>query len=121
MKKILVLGAGAMGSAFTVPCLDNKNDVILIGTHLENKIIDQIVNGENMHPSLTCKLPKELKIKKFQEFKNEFKEKPDLIVLGVNSKSKKLFSCAFATSPHVPKNRILLFGSIIILFLMQIL
>ena len=86
MKKILVLGAGAMGSAFTVPCLDNKNDVILIGTHLENKIIDQIVNGENMHPSLTCKLPKELKIKKFHEFKNEFKEKPDLIVLGVNSK-----------------------------------
>ena len=28
MKKILVLGAGAMGSAFTVPCVDNKNNVI---------------------------------------------------------------------------------------------
>ena len=34
----------------------------------------------------------------------------------INSKSKKLFSCAFATSPYVPKNRILLFGSIIILY-----
>ena len=26
MKKILVIGGGAMGSAFTIPCLENKND-----------------------------------------------------------------------------------------------
>ncbi len=34
MKKIVIIGAGAMGSAFTVPCVDNDNDVTLIGTHL---------------------------------------------------------------------------------------
>ena len=28
MKRILVIGGGAMGSAFTVPCLDNNNQVI---------------------------------------------------------------------------------------------
>ena len=28
-----------MGSAFTVPCLDNNNDVTLVGTHLENELI----------------------------------------------------------------------------------
>ena len=27
MKKILILGAGAMGSAFTVPCVENNHDV----------------------------------------------------------------------------------------------
>ena len=27
MKKILIIGGGAMGSAFTIPCLENKNDV----------------------------------------------------------------------------------------------
>ena len=27
MKKILIIGGGAMGSAFTIPCLDNKNSV----------------------------------------------------------------------------------------------
>ena len=37
MKKIVIIGAGAMGSAFTVPCVDNDNDVTLIGTHLENE------------------------------------------------------------------------------------
>ena len=42
MKRILVLGAGAMGSAFTVPCVDNNNDVVLVGTHLEDEAIENI-------------------------------------------------------------------------------
>ena len=42
MKRILVLGAGAMGSAFTVPCIDNNNDVVLVGTHLEDSTIEDI-------------------------------------------------------------------------------
>ena len=86
MKKILVLGAGAMGSAFTVPCLDNENSVSLIGTHLEDQFIDQMVQNDNFHPNLKCKLPTKLKLRRFEKFAEEFKEKPDLIVLGVNSK-----------------------------------
>ncbi len=86
MKKILVIGAGAMGSAFTVPCVDNKNNVVLVGTHLENKAIEQIASNDNLHPVLKCKLPKNLKIIKFDNFAEEFREKPDLIVIGVSSK-----------------------------------
>ena len=29
MKKILIIGGGAMGSAFTIPCLENNNDVTI--------------------------------------------------------------------------------------------
>ena len=29
MAKILVIGGGAMGSAFTIPCLENKNNVTI--------------------------------------------------------------------------------------------
>ena len=43
MKKIIILGAGAMGSAFTVPCIENKNEVTLVGTHLEEKVINNII------------------------------------------------------------------------------
>ena len=86
MKKILVFGAGAMGSAFTVPCLDNENAVSLIGTHLEDQFIDQMMQNDNFHPNLKCKLPSKLKLRRFEKFAEEFKEKPDLIVLGVNSK-----------------------------------
>ena len=32
MKKIIIIGAGAMGCAFAVPCVDNKNDVTIVGT-----------------------------------------------------------------------------------------
>ena len=42
MKKIIIIGAGAMGSAFTVPCVENNNEVTLIGTHLENELIQNI-------------------------------------------------------------------------------
>ena len=86
MKKILVIGAGAMGSAFTVPCLDNNNNVVLIGTHLENEVIDKIIGNNYLHPSLQCKLPNNLKIQKFENFSEEFKKKPDLIVIAVSSK-----------------------------------
>ena len=86
MKKILVFGAGAMGSAFTVPCLDNENAVSLIGTHLEDKFIDQLIQNDNFHPVLNCKLSSKLKLRKFEKFAEEFKEKPNLIILGVNSK-----------------------------------
>ena len=50
MKKILIIGAGAMGSAFTVPCVDNNNDVTLVGTHLENELIIDIKKNKNFHP-----------------------------------------------------------------------
>ncbi len=86
MKRILVLGAGAMGSAFTVPCVDNKNDVVLVGSHLEDLVTENIIKEENFHKVLNCKLPKNLKVEKFEKFQDEIKKKPDLIVIGVNSK-----------------------------------
>ena len=62
MKKILVLGAGAMGSAFTVPCLDNNNNVVLVGTHLEDEVIDSIKKQDNFHKILNCSLPRNLRV-----------------------------------------------------------
>jgi|TARA_B100000586_G_scaffold32894_1_gene21058 glycerol-3-phosphate dehydrogenase (NAD(P)+) len=86
MKKILVLGAGAMGSAFTVPCIDNKNNVTLVGTHIEDEIISKITSKNNLHPGLKCHLDQSLKIEKFENLSKIFKQKPDLIVVGVSSK-----------------------------------
>ena len=61
MKKIIIIGAGAMGSAFAVQCLENKNDVTLIGTHLEDDLINNIKSNNNFHPALNIKLPTQLK------------------------------------------------------------
>ena len=85
MTKILIIGAGAMGSAFTVPCVENKNDVTLIGTHLENDLIEKIKSNKNIHPALDVALPINLKIEKFEKLKSILGNKPDIIVAAVSS------------------------------------
>ena len=63
MKNILIIGAGAMGSAFSVPCIENKNDVTIIGSVLENDFISSIKSNKNLHPSLKINFQK-VKMKK---------------------------------------------------------
>ncbi len=86
MSKIVIIGAGAMGSAFTLPCLDNNHDINIIGTHLENEFIDDLITNKNFHPGLDTHIPQAVKIFKFQNFNELFRSKIDLIVLGISSK-----------------------------------
>ena len=86
MSKIVIIGAGAMGSAFALPCLDNNHDINIIGTHLENEFIDQLKKNDNLHPGLNTKIPAEIKIFKFEKFDELLKSNTDLIVLGISSK-----------------------------------
>ena len=62
MSKILIIGAGAMGSAFALPCLDNNHDINIVGTHLENDFIDTLKNNNNNHQGLNTQIPQEIKI-----------------------------------------------------------
>lgn len=81
----MVLGAGAMGAAFTVPCVDNNNDVVLVGSHLEDDAIDNIKKKTIFIKFLIVNC-QNLRVEKFKNFQDEIKTKPDLIVVGVNSK-----------------------------------
>ena len=86
MAKIVIIGAGAMGSAFALPCLDNNHDINIVGTHLENDFIDQLKKKNNLHPGLNTKIPQEIKIFKIDKFDEILKSNVDLIVLGISSK-----------------------------------
>tara|TARA_B100000963_G_C22601635_1_gene660511 strand:- start:733 stop:1779 length:1047 start_codon:yes stop_codon:yes gene_type:complete len=86
MSKIVIIGAGAMGSAFAVPCLDNNHDISIVGTHLENDFIDQLNRNSKLHPGLNTKIPQDIKIFKFEKFDELLKSNVDLIVLGISSK-----------------------------------
>ena len=86
MSKIVIIGAGAMGSAFAFPCLDNNHDTTIIGTHLENKFIDNLKDNKNLHSALGVHIPESIKLLKFDKFVELFKSNIDLIVLGVSSK-----------------------------------
>ena len=86
MSKIVIIGAGAMGSAFALPCSDNNHDVSIVGTHLENDFIDNLKKNDNFHPGLNIKIDKNIKIHKFEKFSTLLNSEIDLIVLGISSK-----------------------------------
>ena len=86
MSKIVIIGAGAMGSAFALPCLDNNHDVNIVGTHLENEFIDNLKSQDNFHSGLNIKIDKKIKIHKFKELTKLLDKEIDLIVLGISSK-----------------------------------
>jgi glycerol-3-phosphate dehydrogenase (NAD(P)+) len=56
MGRVAILGAGFMGSALTVPAVDNGHTVALWGTHLDGHLIAAVRAGA-MHPKLRLALP----------------------------------------------------------------
>src|SRR3989338_6863447 len=55
--KVAILGAGAMGSALTVPPSENGHEVVLWGTEFDEKSIKSI-SDTGIHPALGARLPK---------------------------------------------------------------
>ncbi len=86
MSKIVIIGAGAMGTAFSLPCLDNSHDTNIIGTHLENDFIDNILKNKRLHPGLNTIIPEPINLLKFENFDKILSSDVDLIVLGISSK-----------------------------------
>ena len=81
MKKILIIGGGAMGSAFSIPCLENKNKVTI--TEPYSKVfIKNLTSKDKFHSALKMKLPKKLNFRKYS--KDLLKEKFDLIVIALS-------------------------------------
>ena len=82
MKNILVIGSGAMGAAFTIPCLDNNHKVTLCEPY-NYELVKKILSKKNFHPALKLNLPKKLVVKKFSQ--EILKKRWDLIVIAVSS------------------------------------
>lgn len=83
MANVVILGAGLMGSAFSTPLTDNGHSVRLVGTHLDDEIIEEL-HDSGMHPRLRIKLPASV-IPYTYDRLGEAMSDADLVVLGVNS------------------------------------
>jgi glycerol-3-phosphate dehydrogenase (NAD(P)+) len=83
MKKIVIIGAGSIASAFCFPCVDNGNTTYLVGTHLEDDLISKIQENK-FHPALNINLPNNLIIEKHDKL-NEVLSSADIIVAGISS------------------------------------
>ena len=82
MKNILIIGAGAMGAAFSVPCIDNRHKVTLSEPY-NFKLIKKINSNKKYHPSLKLKLHNNLIVKNFSS--ELLNKRWDLVVVAVSS------------------------------------
>ena len=95
MRKILIIGGGAMGSAFTFPCIDNKNEVTI--TEPYNKtFIKNLSSKKKYHSSLKINLPNKLKYKKYST--HLLNNKYDLVVVALSLSGINFISEEFKKS-----------------------
>ena len=95
MRKILIIGGGAMGSAFTFPCIDNKNEVTI--TEPYNKtFIKNLSSKKKYHSSLKINLSNKLKYKKYST--HLLNNKYDLVVVALSLSGINFISEEFKKS-----------------------
>ena len=85
MARLLILGAGVMGSAFAVPAADNGHTVSLVGTTLDDAIIAALKADRSSHPRLNAPLPDAIVPMQFEALTAEDFRRADYVVLGVSS------------------------------------
>ena len=83
MRKIVIIGAGMMGSALVFPAMENGNEVHLVGTPIGCKNIDVCVET-GKHPKLDRPCPKGVFYHQFDNWKSAVTG-ADFIVCGVSS------------------------------------
>lgn len=99
---VTIIGAGMMGSALAFPARENGNEVRLVGTPLDEEIIDAC-KKENKHPKFDKKFPDGVRFFQFDEAE-EAKKGADFIIGGVSSFGVEWFlkEVLEKTAPGVP-------------------
>ena len=83
MAKIVIIGAGMMGSAMSFPLRDNGHEVALVGTHLDRDIIDGLRRTQ-IHKSYQRRLPEGVTFYQIEEL-DEALQGAQVAVCGVSS------------------------------------
>ena len=84
MARIVILGAGVMGSALAVPIGHCGHAVDLVGTHLDRDIVGAVAAGLP-HPGLRAVLGPHVSAHLWTAFPDVMRHEPDLLVFGVSS------------------------------------
>lgn len=95
--QVTILGAGAMGSALTVPLVDNDHDVTLWGSRFDEEILAEVREG-NKHPRLDVALPPDVTLAGPDELRDAIAG-CDTLVLGVSSQG--VVPVTERIAPHV--------------------
>ena len=83
MSKILIIGAGMMGSAMSLPATDNGHQVHLVGTHLDREIIAH-ARRKGEHLTMKRPLPDAAQFHQLEELDGLIPD-TDFVICGVSS------------------------------------
>lgn len=81
--KVVMLGAGMMGSALCVPLAERGHEVHLVGTHLDGEIIEGL-RRDHVHIKMGQKLPESIQAHPVEDFEAVARG-VDVLALGVSS------------------------------------
>jgi len=83
MAVITIIGAGMMGSALAFPARENKNQVRLVGTHLDRDIIEACIKN-NRHPKFEKVFPEGVEYYHIEDVQKAL-DGADAVIGGVSS------------------------------------
>jgi len=89
VARVVILGAGLMGTAVSVPLSDNGHVVRLVGTHLDGDIIEEL-HQSRLHPGLGIRVADTVQPYTYDRLGEAMEGTDgnggaDLVILGVNS------------------------------------
>ena len=83
MAIVTIIGSGMMGSALAVPARENRNEVRLVGTHLDREIITECIKTDK-HPKFRKAFPCGIKFYQIEELDTALAD-ADMVICGVSS------------------------------------
>ena len=84
MARIVIIGAGVMGTSIAVPALDNGHEVTLVGSPLDDAIITGLT-GRKAHPKLDVPLEGAVDYLYQDQLTADDLRAADIVLLGVSS------------------------------------
>lgn len=84
MTRVIVLGAGVMGTSFALPLSDRGMDIRLVGTHLDRALVAGM-KANRVHGRLKAEIGARITVFDDTEMEAAFAEPADLIVIGIST------------------------------------
>lgn len=100
MAVITIVGSGMMGSALAFPARENKNEVRIVGTHLDREIISCCIKS-NRHPKFNRDFPEGISFYQIEDLSKALNG-TDVVIGGVSSFGVEWF--AEKVLPEIPEN-----------------
>ncbi|HDN01345.1 MAG TPA: glycerol-3-phosphate dehydrogenase, partial [Candidatus Bathyarchaeota archaeon] len=105
--KVTILGAGAMGSALTIPLSDNGHTVNLWGTEYDAGIL-RVIRKRDAHPRIGVKIPDRVHFFDADQLRPALNGS-DIVVIAVSSNAVRAITRRIA--PYLKRNIILMIVS----------